>query len=357
MKLKTLLFGLFLATLSTAAYAEKFAIEFAEKTWDFGTIKEEDGSVTHTFEFTNIGESTLILNNVKASCGCTTPKWTKEPVAPGAKGVVNVTYNTKGRPGNFTKTITVTSNAGKSVLTIKGEVIPRTPDPSELYPVEAEGVRLRSNNIGIWDVLNTQVKSQKITVYNPSETNAVTISFANVPKHITLPASTSLNPKEAKDIEFTFDGKLVNDYGSHSDNFTLIVNNGKPSPKNKITIASSIKENLQKWQGDNKVNAPKLSTEGVNFTLGKLELNKKVSTKLKLTNVGKSTLEVRKIVSNSNWIVPQLTKVSIAPGKTVEVKLFITPTEAFNGKKMISLITNDPDNQNYSIFYQVEVVE
>lgn len=106
-------------------------IVFASQSYDFGKIKEEDGSVTTTFEFTNNGSEPLILSEVRASCGCTTPDWTKEPVAPGAKGFVKATYNTKGRPGMFEKSITVKSNAaengGTVVLTIKGEVIAAPP--------------------------------------------------------------------------------------------------------------------------------------------------------------------------------------------------------------------------------------
>ena len=96
---------------------------FAKSTYDFGTFSEEKGKVTHVFEFTNTGKEPVILQDVKTSCGCTTPNWTKTPVAPGKKGQVAVTYNSTGRPGQFSKTITVTSNAGESRLMIKGEVL------------------------------------------------------------------------------------------------------------------------------------------------------------------------------------------------------------------------------------------
>ncbi|GHT35820.1 hypothetical protein FACS189434_14040 [Bacteroidia bacterium] len=108
-------------------------IVFVEQTHDFGKIQEANGAATTVFEFTNNGSEPLILSEVRASCGCTTPDWTKEPIASGAKGYVKATYNAKGRPGQFTKSITVKSNAaGESatvVLTIKGEVIPEQQAP------------------------------------------------------------------------------------------------------------------------------------------------------------------------------------------------------------------------------------
>ena len=77
----------------------------------------------------------MVLNNVVASCGCTTPKWTNEPIAPGKEGTVTAIYNSKGRPGNFTKTITVTHNGegGTDYLTIRGNVN-RAPTPKTVNP-------------------------------------------------------------------------------------------------------------------------------------------------------------------------------------------------------------------------------
>ena len=117
---------LFCLVCSFAAMSQKAVISFGEKTHDFGKVNEEDGKITHVFDFTNRGISPLVVSRVQASCGCTTPVWTKEPVEAGKKGTIAVTYNTSGRPGLFTKTITVYSNDSlqQVVLIIKGEVIP-----------------------------------------------------------------------------------------------------------------------------------------------------------------------------------------------------------------------------------------
>ncbi|HEY5590721.1 MAG TPA: DUF1573 domain-containing protein [Paludibacter sp.] len=113
--------------LSMAAMSQKPVISFQDKVHDFGKIYEKDGSVTYVFDFTNKGNAPLVVNRVQASCGCTTPTWTKVPVEAGKKGAITVTYNTANRPGAFTKTITVYSNdtIDQAVLIIKGEVIPK----------------------------------------------------------------------------------------------------------------------------------------------------------------------------------------------------------------------------------------
>ena len=99
-------------------------ISFAEMEHDYGTI-EKGGDGTYTFEFTNNGNEPLILSNVRASCGCTTPEWTQKPIMPGKKGSIQVRYNTNN-VGSFNKTVTVQSNAvdnARIVLRIKGNVV------------------------------------------------------------------------------------------------------------------------------------------------------------------------------------------------------------------------------------------
>lgn len=96
---------------------------FEAESHDFGTVPEGT-QATYEFKFTNTGKEPLIISNVQASCGCTTPKWSNEPIAPGKVGTITAAYNSSGRPGPFTKSITVTSNAKSSpkVLTINGVV-------------------------------------------------------------------------------------------------------------------------------------------------------------------------------------------------------------------------------------------
>lgn len=97
---------------------------FANETIDYGTIAHNaDGK--REFVFTNNGNKPLIITNTQGSCGCTVPSAPKEPIAPGAKGVIGVKYATD-RVGPFTKTVTVTSNAAgqaTKTLTIKGTVL------------------------------------------------------------------------------------------------------------------------------------------------------------------------------------------------------------------------------------------
>lgn len=104
-------------------------IEFEKTIHDFGDI-EYGGNGTYEFVFKNTGNEPLIITDVKSSCGCTVPKWSKEPIPKGESGTIKVKYNTR-RAGSFTKSVRVLNNSAtpQVVLQIKGKV--GAPPPPE----------------------------------------------------------------------------------------------------------------------------------------------------------------------------------------------------------------------------------
>ena len=93
--------------------------------YDFGNVKENGGNVSAIFTVTNNTKAPILLTYVSASCGCTVPTWTKDPIEPGNTGLVTATYNPLGRPGPFDKTVTILTNGNPERITvrIKGTVI------------------------------------------------------------------------------------------------------------------------------------------------------------------------------------------------------------------------------------------
>ncbi len=96
-------------------------LSLKEAEFDFGKIPQGK-PVYHVFEIVNKGDKPLKLDNVAASCGCTTPEWSREEIAPGATASIKVGFNAASE-GSFTKPVTITYNGNQSkVLTIKGQV-------------------------------------------------------------------------------------------------------------------------------------------------------------------------------------------------------------------------------------------
>ena len=114
--------GVFANAQDAKTPATNAEITFEKELYDYGTIDYgSDGS--YAFKFTNTGKDPLVITNATGSCGCTVPKWPKEPILKGQSAYINVTYDTK-RPGPFTKTVTINSNAksASKVITVKGVV-------------------------------------------------------------------------------------------------------------------------------------------------------------------------------------------------------------------------------------------
>lgn len=122
---KMLMIGLMMVFTLGMMAQQPAQIKFDKTTHNFGSFSEKNPVVTHSFTFTNVGEQPLVVNQAIASCGCTVPEFTKEPIAPGGRGEIKVTYNGEGKfPGHFKKSITVRTNGSVEMtrLYIEGDM-------------------------------------------------------------------------------------------------------------------------------------------------------------------------------------------------------------------------------------------
>lgn len=99
-------------------------ITFEKDVFDFGKIIQGE-KVSYSFKFKNSGNADLVITSATASCGCTVPKWSKEPIHPGSDGTIEVTYDSHGKQGMQSKSVTLVANTipNRIVLNIKGEVV------------------------------------------------------------------------------------------------------------------------------------------------------------------------------------------------------------------------------------------
>ncbi|WP_373493092.1 DUF1573 domain-containing protein [Aquiflexum sp.] len=127
------------SSVETADPSSLGAFQFQEMEYDFGTI-DEGKVIEHLFKFTNNGQAPLVISNITASCGCTSPDWTKAPVKPGDEGFVKVVFNSTAKTGTQAPTVTIQANTSPNVtrLRLKGNVTPKLAgaNPSQLGPVK-----------------------------------------------------------------------------------------------------------------------------------------------------------------------------------------------------------------------------
>jgi len=332
-----------------AAMSQKAVISFEEKTHDFGKVNEEDGKITHVFNFTNKGISPLVISRVQASCGCTTPVWTKEPVEPGKKGTITVTYNPTGRPGNFTKTITVYSNAidEQMVLTIHGEVIPKATDENAAYPVVLGLLHAKSKVIQMNNVDKGKTQSRVLDVKNTSNIQ-LKPTIENLPAYLSVTITPEvLKPEEEGKITFSFNSKNCSQWGPISDDVYVLLNGQKKySEEYKLIVVSNVVEDFSKLTLDQKRKAPILEIPVRSLNLGTLKEGAKRVGKFKVENKGQSALEIRRIINNSKELAVKSRKQSVSGGSSSDIIVNLNTKNLSEGdyKKSFTVQTNDPEN-------------
>ena len=140
--------------------AQAPALRFDTLTWDFGTVAEAGGRVTHRFGFANRSGRPVVVTDVVATCGCTVPVYSKRPVLPGERSEIAVTFDPMNRPGRFDKVVSVfTSESGDPIrLRITGRVTPRERSVEgcglrrRAMPSDTSGTRSRSAARSAWSI-------------------------------------------------------------------------------------------------------------------------------------------------------------------------------------------------------------
>ncbi|WP_291725531.1 DUF1573 domain-containing protein [Bernardetia sp.] len=208
--------------LSSSSFAQG-VFQFEIESFDFGTV-EEGNKAEKTFVFKNTGNQPIIMSNVRASCGCTTPSWTREPVLPGQSGEIQVSYNSAGRPGAFNKTITITSNASEAtkVLKIRGNVVSD--------PANDPKMAIERNAIALGKIKKGEAVTYKISFTNEGKKPLQIHNLTSSCNCVKLAGRASANAGETKELEIVitptqegaFDSDIVIYTNSRSQGKTTI---------------------------------------------------------------------------------------------------------------------------------------
>jgi hypothetical protein len=338
------------------------SFEFIESTHDFGEVKEEGGPIIYDFEFTNSGNSPLIISNVKASCGCTTPAWSKEPVMPGEKGFIKAQYNPMNRPGAFKKSLTITSNGEnpRSILYIQGKVIPRIKTVEEELRVKIGALRLKNKTVNMGRMTTKEIKSRNIDVYNDSDTELSFSQESVGPNFIKLSFEPQLlKSKERGIIKVDYDPNFENNLGFQNHNVKFSTDESEDSEK-QLNIMATITEYFPPLSQEEKANAPKLLVASRMFDFGKMSQGETKESQFLLTNEGKGDLNIRKIISNCSCVLASLSKYDLKPGESVNLLAkFDSKGRRGNQLKSITIYTNDPlsPTQVISLKGQIETTK
>jgi hypothetical protein len=326
---------------------------------DFGTFKEEAGRQTFDFIVTNTGTDPLVIQNVVASCGCTTPEWTKQPIPAGAKGKVTAIYDPKDRPGAFNKTLSVYSNSKPEVvvLTIKGDVTPREKTVEELFTFPVGALRFESNHLAFTNVKKNEKKIRIMQLINTS-TAPVKLEFDVLPPYLALKANPeTLKPGQKGLVEGTYDATKNQGWGNVSD-MVKIKLNGVAQENVFYYVSANLVEDFSSLSKEELANAPVFKIASTTYDLGKIKGSTQNEVEFKFTNEGKSDLLLRNIRATCGCTAIQQGNqgVGIKPGESSSIKAVFN-SGSYKGKvtKAIYVYSNDPKNSEVVLMLNAEV--
>ena len=342
--MKKILSTLCMALVAVAMMAQQPVITFEKTEHDFGKINEGDGRVSVDFEFKNEGMAPLVLSNVRASCGCTTPSWTKEPVEPGQTGKITVTYNPNGRPGRFQKTVTITSNASEPTkkVYIKGEVIPKQAKPVNKYTLAVGELNMKTKVLDLGTIKKGEDKTGELEYTNlKAEEHTVDLAIADpfLASQVTLP---TVKQNEVGKFVFALDSKATKLYGP-VEVYAYVVIDGKKdlSETFRLTLKADIVEDFSGLSVEDKQNAPILETAD-SFDAGKLAAGKVHKFSFAVKNSGVNPLQVRRVYSADKLISAKTPK-AVKSGKkgAVNVEIDTKGLQPGSYSRELIVITND----------------
>lgn len=347
MKFLAALLGCMILGAFGMAQAQTSTMKFARDSWDFGTIPEGGGEVSYTFEFTNSGDKPFVIESVATTCGCTTPKYSREPILAGKKGTIQITYDPNGRPGAFNREVTIYSNGrtNMNVLTIKGDVTPRPRTIEDDYPVTvADGLLASRTSPAMGYVSRGSIKSVTVDLYNNSKKDIdLGIVYDKKSPHFkAVLLTTNLKPGQKAALISTYDLKTENVWGALSDKFFLTVNGVKSSIPF-IATGTAI-DDFSRMTREQLADAPNGVLQSQYYHFGDIKRGAEKRRDFIITNQGNSPLIIQHVRGNDKITSDLSAGTVIQPGDKKSFTVTLKTEGEPLGKYMQSLviIMNDP---------------
>lgn len=337
--------GLFLLFDTVAAASPKSVLQFTQMVWDFGTIQEKDGPVSCRFDFVNTGKTPVVIEKVTVGCGCTTPKFSKEPVRPGAKGTITVTYNPKDRPGAFRKEITVRSTGGgEDVLSVTGDVVPSPKTTADRYPVSVGALSLSTTSVNLGYVPRGKSKSRAIEYFNGTDrpVELQLVSRNPRPGFTALPTSVRIAAGDQGAITVRYDFVSSDVWGMQSDTVDLWIDGQLVDT---YLVASGVAtEDFSAMTAAEIAEAPRAVFSSQYYNFGNLKAGNELRRSFTLKNDGKQPLIIRDMKLGPYMSTTLDPDREIAAGETLAFDVMLDTKNFGPGKMMdrIVLIVNDP---------------
>lgn len=313
---------------------------------DLGTILQEDGLQSVTFEYTLSQGASFAIEEILADCGCTTMKFSKDSIAIGQSGKVLVDFDPSSAFGFFSKLVLVKGNKGQvqDSLYIEGTAVPYPSNLERNYPVKLGSLGFRLEKVNMGDVFDNEPKVKFLEFFNHGS-QALEKKNLKVksPDFIQVEQVQELvRPKERGLLKIDYSANLRPELGAVSD---LIQLSWGKLEAIELEILADLFDYFAPISKSELEKVPQLVLEKRVIDLGTIPANSVQRQVLEFTNLGKEVLEIRKVQVNCTCLLIEYPKTSLLPGEKMEVNLVFDPI----GRKGIDqrnsyIFSNDPVN-------------
>lgn len=319
-------------------------IQWLETTHNFGAIDESVGPVDCQFKFINNSPESVSIVRAHASCGCTSPKYSRDAVAPGDTAAITVTYDPAGRPGKFTKTVAVdfSNNAPRTKLYITGTVVGAEATVAQRYPIDcSDNIKLSRGAVMFGEVIKGQTRPVFLEAYNRS-TSTIRPRVEGLPSYITVDvAPDTVPPGQQFTYIFYLHSAKTPLYGVLNDSVTVLTPDGTPACT--VPLVAIVKEDFSKLTPKELQKAPVISPDSKSLDFGQLTAQT-AHMSCTIANTGKSPLKIRRLYSAEPGVYAKISSETIKPGKSATVTIDINPAQIPGNilNARLQIISNDP---------------
>lgn len=303
--------------------------------------------VTVQYTITNTGDQPLVLTEVEPDCACSVAQWTQTPIAPGAKGTVNVTFDAKAL-GHFQKSVAIYSNAEPHLVYLKfnGEVVREIKDFTRTHPYLIGQIRIDKNSLDFPDIQHGEHPVIYIGVVNLSDRPYEPV-LMHLPSYMEMEAKPNVLQKGEKGIiTLTLNSEKLTDLGLTQASVYLSRFGGdKVGEENEIPISAILLPDFSGMTDAEKANAPSISLSTKDIDLSSILAKKSKARKdITITNTGRAPLQISKLQVFHPAVGANLKKSILQPGESTRLR--VTLEKKNIGKKRrhlrLLMITNDP---------------
>ena len=328
----------------SAAAQQLEPLQFQEKIHDFGEVTEAEGAVAYDFVFTNISSRAVKIVSVNASCGCTTPDWTREAVAVGKTGYIRVSFDPAGKPGYFNKSLTVVTDVQPAPVTlqIKGHVTSGQVVLEKAFPAANGHLRMRHASFNLGKIYVN--KANAVAEFDVVNKGTATMQITDVkhPGYLKTEIPPTIAPGEKVTFKIWMDAKARNQWGFVSESIHLSTDDPL-LPEKYFSVYATIEEFFPVLTPEQAAKAPALKLSFLSFDLGRLRQGATVSRQVVLRNSGKTELTIREVQPNCPCVSVALEDKTIKPGQETALTItFDTQGRSANQQKAVTIYSNDP---------------